>query len=261
MQFDQLLTKMPQFTQIASNLKVDSRQLITGISGSARTLLIDNLLKTTTRPVVMVVDTLFHADQLVSDFSNLLEDDQIFEFPVEEMGAAELATSSPEYKAQRVLALNKLISGEPAVIVTSVSGLKRLLPSPDQFSDAELTIDMDSEYDLEKLKLKLHQMGYTFQKLVAAPGDFSIRGSILDVFPLNNQDPVRIDFFDTEVDSMRLFDVSNQRSIKTIDTIQILPATDLLITDQQRQRVAGELKDQLASEKAKLDDESAKKNQ
>lgn len=259
MQFDQLLTKMPQFTQIASNLKVDSRQLITGISGSARTLLIDNLLKTTTRPVVMVVDTLFHADQLVSDFSNLLEDDQIFEFPVEEMGAAELATSSPEYKAQRVLALNKLISGEPAVIVTSVSGLKRLLPSPDQFSDAELTIDMDSEYDLEKLKLKLHQMGYTFQKLVAAPGDFSIRGSILDVFPLNNQDPVRIDFFDTEVDSMRLFDVSNQRSIKTIDTIQILPATDLLITDQQRQRVAGELKDQLASEKAKLDDESAKK--
>lgn len=259
MQFDQLLTKMPQFTQIASNLKADSRQLITGISGSARTLLIDNLLKTTTRPVVMVVDTLFHADQLVSDFSNLLEDDQIFEFPVEEMGAAELATSSPEYKAQRVLALNKLISGEPAVIVTSVSGLKRLLPSPDQFSDAELTIDMDSEYDLEKLKLKLHQMGYTFQKLVAAPGDFSIRGSILDVFPLNNQDPVRIDFFDTEVDSMRLFDVSNQRSIKTIDTIQILPATDLLITDQQRQRVAGELKDQLASEKAKLDDESAKK--
>lgn len=259
MQFDQLLTKMPQFTQIASSLKADSRQLITGISGSARTLLIDNLLKTTTRPVVVVVDTLFHADQLVSDFSNLLEDDQIFEFPVEGMGAAELATSSPEYKAQRVLALNKLISGEPAVIVTSVSGLKRLLPSPDQFSDAELTIDMDSEYDLEKLKLKLHQMGYTFQKLVAAPGDFSIRGSILDVFPLNNQDPVRIDFFDTEVDSMRLFDVSNQRSIKTINTIQILPATDLLITDQQRQKVAGELKDQLASEKAKLDDESAKK--
>ncbi|GAF36376.1 transcription-repair coupling factor [Lentilactobacillus farraginis] len=259
MQLDQLLSEIPQFKQIESHLKTNSRQLITGIGGSARTLLINNLLKKTNRPVIMVVDTLFHADQLVSDFSNLLPDDQIFEFPVEEMGAAELATSSPEYKAQRVLAMNKLLSGEPAVVVTSVSGLKRLLPSPDQFAEAKLTIDMDSEYDLEKLKLKLHQMGYTFQKMVAAPGDFSIRGSILDIFPLNSQDPVRIDFFDTEVDSMRVFDVSNQRSTGTIKSVQVLPATDLLINDEQRQSAVENLKKQLAAEKADLDDQTAKK--
>lgn len=261
MQFDQILSKSPQFTQIESNLKPKSRQLVTGIGGSARTLLIDNLLKASGKPIVVIVDTLFHADQLTGDLSNLLADDQVFEFPVEEMGAAELATSSPEYKAQRVLALNQLISGEPAVIVTSVSGLKRLLPAPEQFKSAKLTIDMDSDYDLEALKLKLHQMGYAFQKLVAAPGDFSIRGSILDIFPLNNQDPVRIDFFDTEVDSMRTFDVGNQRSIKSIDKIDILPATDLLIDNDQRQKVAKQLRGELTSEMADLDDDAAKKLQ
>lgn len=261
MQFDQILSKSPQFTQIESNLKPKSRQLVTGIGGSARTLLIDNLLKASGKPIVVIVDTLFHADQLTGDLSNLLADDQVFEFPVEEMGAAELATSSPEYKAQRVLALNQLISGEPAVIVTSVSGLKRLLPAPEQFKSAKLTIDMDSDYDLEALKLKLHQMGYAFQKLVAAPGDFSIHGSILDIFPLNNQDPVRIDFFDTEVDSMRTFDVGNQRSIKSIDKIDILPATDLLIDNDQRQKVAKQLRGELTSEMADLDDDAAKKLQ
>lgn len=102
-------------------------------------------------------------------------------------------------------------------------------------------------------------MGYVFQKLVAAPGDFSIRGSILDIFPLNNQDPVRIDFFDTEVDSMRTFDVSNQRSIKPIKQIQILPATDLLMNDDQRRQVVKKLQKRLTAEQAKLETKQAKK--
>ena len=259
MRLDQLLTKIPQYAEIISGLEPGSRQLITGIGGSARTILMNNLINSTQRPIIVVVDTLFHADQLVNDLANIIDDDQLFEFPVEEMGAAELATSSPEYKSQRVLALNKLASGEPAIIVTSVSGIRRLVPSKSQFLKANLTIDMDSEYDLEKIKLQLHQMGYVFQKLVAAPGDFSIRGSILDIFPLNHQDPVRIDFFDTEVDSMRTFDVSNQRSIKTIKRIEILPATDLLMDNEQRQQVVTQLRQRLATEQKKLDEAHAKK--
>ncbi len=172
MKLDQLLTTIPQYSQLVSALKKGSRQLITGIGGSARSLLIDNLIHSTDRPTVVVVDSLFHADQLVNDLSNLLDDDQLFEFPVEEMGAAELATSSPEYKAQRVLALDKLASGEPAVIVTSVSGIRRLVPAKEQFQQAKLTIKMDGTYDLEKLKLQLHQMGYVFQKWLPHPVTF-----------------------------------------------------------------------------------------
>ncbi len=95
--------------------------------------------------------------------------------------------------------------------------------------------------------------------MVAAPGDFSIRGSILDIFPLNHQDPVRIDFFDTDVDSMRTFDVSNQRSIKNIESISVLPATDLLMNDDQRKAVAKQLSKRLIAETAKLDEKAAKK--
>ena len=261
MKLDQLLTTIPQYQELVATLKPGTRQLVTGVGGSARTLLIDNLIHSTDKPTVVVVDSLFHADQLVNDLSNLIDDDQLFEFPVEEMGAAELATSSPEYKAQRVLALDKLASGDPAVIVTSVSGIRRLVPEKKQFQAAKLTLEMDGTYDLEQLKLQLHQMGYVFQKMVAAPGDFSIRGSILDIFPLNHQDPVRIDFFDTDVDSMRTFDVSNQRSIKNIKSITVLPATDLLMTDDQRKAVSKQLSKRLIAEQSQLDDKAAKKLQ
>lgn len=129
LRLDQLFTKMPQYAELVSGLKPQSRQLVTGIGGSARTVLINNLINSTKRPMIIVVDTLFHADQLVNDLANIIDDNHLFEFPVEEMGAAELATSSPEYKAQRVLALNQLASGNPAVIVTSVSGIRRLVPA------------------------------------------------------------------------------------------------------------------------------------
>jgi len=138
-----------------------------------------------------VVDSLFHADQLVNDLSNLLDDDQLFEFPVEEMGAAELATSSPEYKAQRVLALDKLASGEPAVIVTSVSGIRRLVPQR-TVSTANY-IKMDGTYDLEKLNFSYIKWATFSKNWLPHPVTFQFGDPILDI-SVNHQDPVRIDF-------------------------------------------------------------------
>ncbi len=258
MQLDNLLTKLPQFNQTLAKLKANTRHLITGVNGSARTLYIDNLIKNTDRPILVVVDSIFHADELVSDLENLLPDDKVFEFSVEEMAAAELATSSPEYKSARVSALNELVSGNSAVVVTSVSGIRRLLPSPKQFIDAKLDFKVGQNFDLEKLRLKFHQMGYSYQKMVAAPGDFSIRGSILDVYPLNNDYPVRIDFFDTEIDSMRIFDASTQRSIKNIQNIQILPSSDLLISEDQRDKTVKKLAQMLDEQSKDLSKEKQK---
>ena len=102
MKLDQLLTTIPQYQALVSTLKPGTRQLVTGVGGSARTLLIDNLIHSTDKPTVVVVDSLFHADQLVNDLANLLDDDQLFEFPVEEMGAAELRETRSTLKMHKL---------------------------------------------------------------------------------------------------------------------------------------------------------------
>lgn len=241
MKLSQILTTLPQYDQLITAIPNKDRQLVTGMNDSSMVLLIDTLFENLTKPMLIVCDTLYHAEQMMDDLSNLVNNNQLYEFPVEETVAAEIATSSPDYRAQRVTALHALITKKPAVVVTSVSGINRLLPTVQQFENMQLQLKLGSDYEIDQLQLLLNQMGYTKQNLVAAPGEFSIRGSIMDIYPLNNEYPVRVDFFDTEVDSMRVFDAATQRSIENIEEITVLPANDLLVTDEQRLQAVDKL--------------------
>ncbi|GAX04520.1 transcription-repair coupling factor [Secundilactobacillus pentosiphilus] len=258
MQLADFFANMPQYRQIVSGFDQQDRELLTGIAGSARALLIQTLLQKEQRPMIFVTDTIYHADQLTDELSGQLTDDQLYEFPVEELLAAEIATSSPDFQSQRIEALSALAQGKPAVIVTSVSGLRRQLPDPKLFSQAQISLKADGEVDLEDLAARLQRMGYTRQKLVDAPGDFAIRGSIIDIYPLDTEYPVRVDLFDTEIDSLRYFDASTQRSVRNIDAVTIHPVTDMLITPEQRQSAADVLNKKLTKELKKMSADDGK---
>jgi Transcription-repair coupling factor (superfamily II helicase) len=230
---------------------------VTGLNGSAETLLIASLLHDQHRSLIYVTDTLYHAGQLVDDLANLLGEDELYEFPVEELLAAEVATSSPEYRADRIDALRALQSDRPVVVVTALSGLRRFLPDPQNFAAARFNVKVGDDFDLEELQKQLFAMGYTHQKLVAAPGDFAVRGSIVDIYPLAADYPVRVDFFDTEVDSLRYFDPATQRSVENVDQVEILPATDFILTSDERQAGAVKLTQELATQTATLTAEDA----
>ena len=150
--------------------------------------------------------------KLAADLENLLPDTEIYQFPVEEVLAAEVATSSPNYRLQRVLALNALQQQTPAIVIASVAGLRRKLIAPAQFAQASLQLKPGMELDPTELRAKLGAMGYQYQQMVLRPGDFAMRGSIIDIYALNTELPIRIDLFDTEVDSLRTFDPESQRS-------------------------------------------------
>ena len=82
--------------------------------------------------------------------------------------------------------------------------------------------------DIEEWLDQLVEMGYTRQAMVTAPGEFALRGGILDLYPLNMENPVRIELFDTEVDSIRTFSAEDQRSTGKLEEISILPATEFV---------------------------------
>lgn len=233
MNITELVEQAPQFKKIRPLIQKNNRQLVTGISGSAKTAFLASLQTSGVGPQIVVVDNLFHMQELADDLTNILPEKDIYQFPVEESLAMEIATSSPNYRLQRVQALHALLVDKSAVVVTATGGLRRPLVDPQIFKRAELNIKVGTEIDLEDTIRKLSVMGYQREKMVMAPGDFAVRGSIIDIYSLNTENPVRIDLFDTEVDSLRYFDANTQRSIKNVQSVQILPATDLIIDPQR----------------------------
>lgn len=237
MRLTALLKQTPLFKKIMTAAAPEKRELVTGLSGSAQTLFLATALEDLQEPILVVVDTLEHMQELANDLGNLLPDDQVFQFPVEESVAMELATSSPNFRLQRVQALHALQTDQPAVIVTATAGLRRKLIAPKDFQQAQLTLKVGGELDPQKVAVKLSSMGYRRAKLVGAPGDFAVRGSIVDIYALNTAHPVRIDLFDTEIDSLRFFDANSQRSLQNIQSVDVLPATDLLLANGEEERV------------------------
>lgn len=241
MQLTELLQQDKALQELATGLTKGGRHLMTGISGTARTVYLAALQQRTQQPMVIVSDSQFHADQLAEDLQALLGNEHVAVFPAEESLAAEMAVTSLDTRLARVSALHLLLTDPQAVVVTGIAGAQRYLPPVKKFQQAQLTIDFDHQYELKDLEIKLHQMGYHRNTTVEQPGEFAIRGSIVDVYPLDADYPVRLDFFDTELDSMRSFDAENQRSIENIDSLTILPATDLVLSDDDRQKAKTQL--------------------
>lgn len=241
MKLSDFLYKIDGFATWLNQLSIAKRHLITGVSNSAKTLVLSEIFNTQHKNLLVICDDLYHAQKLADDLENILGADEVYLYPVEEMLASELATSSPEFRSQRVLALDALCQGKPKIVVTSVAGQKRYLPTPQFWQEHQLHLKIDEEIDLTKVSQMLVQMGYQRQKIVERPGDFALRGAILDVFGLNLTAPVRIELFDTQIDSMRFFDSTDQRSIENITQVDILPASDFIVEASQCQKAAKQI--------------------
>lgn len=232
MDLSELIGQTDELQTVRQQLTQPGRHLLTGVLGSAKTLILKSLFQQLKKPFLVVTDTLSHAQELATDLTNVLDEEQVRLFPVEELVATEIATSSPDFQSQRVRALTALSQHKAKVVVTSASGLRRRLAPVKMWNHNQLTFKVGAEVELEQVSHQLVQMGYQRQKLVDRPGDFAIRGSIIDIYSLNHELPVRIDLFDTEIDSIRFFEIGNQRSLENIDEISVMPATDMIQNPQ-----------------------------
>ncbi|KRM96237.1 transcription-repair coupling factor [Liquorilactobacillus aquaticus DSM 21051] len=262
MKLEDLMLKIPETTEWIANIDPaeSARHLVTGLLSSSKTIFLAGLFAKKQKTMLVVTDTLHHAEQVESDLKGLVGEKRVFLFPVEEAAAAQTAISSPEFKSSRVQALDALCSAEkPQIIVTSTSGLRRMLPPADVWSNSRIRIETGCEIELKKLPEKLSAMGYQRHNLVDKPGDFAIRGSIIDIFPLNCANPIRIDLFDEEVDSIREFDAADQRSIRNIAQFVILPAKDLIVTSQMSADALNMIREVYKKELSRIKDDAQKK--
>jgi transcription-repair coupling factor (superfamily II helicase) len=233
-------------------------QLVAGLSGSARPVLIASLYKDTKRPLLIVTHNLYQAQKIYDDLITLVDEDDVFLYPVNELIASEVGIASPELKGQRIDALNYLISNTKGIIIAPIAGLKRYLPPKEVWKANQLELKVGIDIQLESYINKIIRMGYERTSMVSSPGEFSIRGGIIDIYPLTEEFPVRIELFDTEIDSIRTFSLEDQRSQQKLKSIVIGPATEILVEQEHlNQGIAG-LESGLAKSLKKIKNEKSK---
>ncbi len=195
-----------------------------GIVGSARTIVAASLHLRASKNLLVVLPEREEAAYFYDDLVTLgLEENALF-FPSSYKRSVQFGQPDQESLVLRTEALNKIRGNSlPFIIITYPEGLVEKVISPENLAINTLSISKGERISIEFINEFLFEYGFERVDFVTDPGQFSIRGSIVDVFSYANEDPYRLDFFGNEVDSIRSFDIDNQVSKSTHDRITLVP--------------------------------------
>lgn len=246
----------PAIKQINKASQTGLPHLVTGLDGSARSVMIAELYHQRPQQLLIVEPVATNLSQLYDDLIQLLPDVKVLQFPAEESLALEYSYASMENMAQRVEVLNTLAQGENCIVLTPVSGIRKRLTPVDKWRYEMTHLELGAEMERSALERKLSDFGYTRQPMVQSPGEYSVRGSIVDFYPLNSDYPVRLDFFDIELDSIRYFDAETQTSVENLKAFELIPAKDILFSISEQQSINAAIETHTAKAIEKIEDET-----
>ena len=226
---DELL-KLISKTDAATHLKMKSGNFVVddtiGIS-----LLFSAFFAEKPGKYLLLTSNLYVA-QKVSDFiASMVGEENVFLFPVDDMLRNETLTSSKELLAQRLYVLSKALEDKPRIIVTHTSALVTPLATVNDFKNNSIELEVGKTYKLDELREKLAHAGYERVNKIDQTLQFANRGDILDIYPVSQDKPIRIEFFDNEIESIHYFDIATQTSKDKLEKVTIEPANDILFTD------------------------------
>ena len=206
--------------------------------------------------ILLNCPNLYSAQEIYEHLINLIGDENLLFFPQDEIFRIDVNAYSKEMLSQRLFVMEECLKEEKKVLITHSSSLTRFLPSIEDFKNQIIHIEKDGVYQIKEIINKLTLMGYTRVNKIDGQLQFALRGDILDVFPIELNSPIRIEFFDDLVESIREFDIATQLSNKEIDEVYIYPASDIILSNQDKTLLADLLKEKVQSYKKELDYES-----
>lgn len=236
MRLTELIKEDKELTDFINKIAKVKNSLITGANAGAFGLLLCQIVTSLNRPLLLIEENENKAQKRYSELNAVMPDGSVQIFPVDATIATQTAVSSPDELSSRIQALNFLLTGQMGIVVTTPQGLQYKLSRPEQYSATKRDFEAGKEFDLAQLTSWLVAAGYRRENLVARVGEFALRGDILDIYPLDRENPVRIEFFGDEIDTIKEFDLSSQRSKDVIDKVTIGPAQDRVFTEADFQR-------------------------
>lgn len=202
--------------------------MLTGVNFGAFNLIIRELLHRLQQPILIVASDENRAQQIYSSLVELFEENMVHFFPVEPLLETQAAVSSLDELSQRLDAMSFLLTKQKGIVISTPQALQYPLPAAIKFKANSLTLKVNQVCNLSKICDFLVRCGYKRDDLVANPGEFALRGDILDIYPINIAYPYRIEFFDDEIDNIRTFNSVSQRTKDSLTEVVIEPADDQL---------------------------------
>lgn len=202
--------------------------MLTGVNFGAFNLIIRELLHRLQQPILIVASDENRAQQIYSSLVELFEENMVHFFPVEPLLETQAAVSSLDELSPRLDAMSFLLTKQKGIVISTPQALQYPLPAAIKFKANSLTLKVNQVCNLSKICDFLVRCGYKRDDLVANPGEFALRGDILDIYPINIAYPYRIEFFDDEIDNIRTFNPVSQRTKDSLTEVVIEPADDQL---------------------------------
>ncbi len=197
-------------------------QVTYGLTNELIAFYMDNLFKEKKKNVILVTSNLYESNKLYNLIKN--HNDACELFPMDDFITSKVVAISPEFSLGRLNVLEKL-KKEKLIVVTNLMGYLKYLPAINSKNNIKLIKDTD--INREELIKILDEFGYNKESLVTTSGEYSVRGFIVDIYIINEEHPIRIEFFGNTIESIRYFDENTQRKINDIDNIVIKPFKEI----------------------------------
>ena len=207
--------------------KIDlCKKNITGLTSELKGYYLYKKYTESKNSVLFVTSNLYEANNIYQIVLNYT--DKVLFFPMDDFLTSEALAISPEFLSYRLDTLNRVIE-DNYIVITNLMGFLRYLPNRDTYKKSIIDIKIGDIYDMQDLINKLYSLGYERETVVSQSGQIAIRGFILDVFPFESNNPVRIEFFDDEIEKISEFDVNSQLRYKYLEDIKIYPTTEFIV--------------------------------
>ena len=230
--------KLPAFTRVASHLKEGTGRIrVSGLTPTAKALLLVLFQRSAGRPLIFVVNDNRAVEDLVPmlrgfcELTSACDPESVISLPARDVLPFQNLSPHPELQEERATALWKIATGAASIVVSPVAATAIRLRSSDYYAGLARTIRRGESFDLEGLLAHLNTVGYTSTDVVEMPGQYAVRGGILDVYSPEADRPLRVEFFGDEADSIRKFDPASQRSSTPVDEALLLPLTETPVSE------------------------------
>jgi transcription-repair coupling factor (superfamily II helicase) len=234
-----IFKQLEDYNSILSSIR-NNRALcqVHGLSESQRAYISYCLFEDLKGQMLILTHNDMEAKKLYDDIKVFAED--CMYFPVKQM-IFNIDVTSGDIKTERLKVINKILRGEPVIVVASVDSVFYKMPPKDVFMNNSINLNVGDTIDILELASKLVDAGYERVDIVEGKGQFAQRGGIIDVFSTVEEEPVRIEFFGDEIDSIRTFDLLSQRGQDKLSQITIYPAREILIESNDIPRIVKEI--------------------
>lgn len=231
-QLVKILPKMSKFNNLITDIKSDKFEeiYINGLNDSQKMHMLFGILNYTQSNGLVITYSEMQAKKLYNDIKFYSSDDiDVVILPKREITYFEVDVSSKEIERQRLIAIDKAINSKNCIIITTIEAIMQKMCPIEEYINSKILLNVGDKLEFNNIIKRISDSGYERSDIVEGSGQYAVRGGIIDIFPLNNDMPIRIEFFGDEIESIREFDIVSQKTIRNLRNTNIIRGQEFSI--------------------------------